>query len=293
MIVRILRQAAFAALAALAFGTTAEAQITASGHFDLSVDPVVVGGIRDVSEARYPGDQRFSGEDKVIITFPYEVKLKMWFRSRRAGVTRDYQMTGKLHAGEPLVAAVERRQYIAARRSWKLDCVGFLAKTCGNPFEPIRFTTEVRDYSTKQIIKLPPVIVTDTKIVVVPIDKLVGRPVVVEVDKLVPVEKARLVMLHQPQTQQIAALGAPTIVSPVLSGLPGIAFGSRFEQRISGGGASIAGSANSMNNNEAYGAAAAAAAAAASTASTSTSPGAAAGSGNGSSGSGASGASGR
>jgi len=97
------------------------------------------------------------------------------------------------------------------------------------------------------------------------------------------------ILVLAPQQQYIANLGAPTVISPLLNGIPALSFvrsnfsiGNGITANAQGGAGGI-GNGGSATGGNGYGAAAAAAAASA--ASTSTAPGAAAGSGNGSSGS--------
>lgn len=97
------------------------------------------------------------------------------------------------------------------------------------------------------------------------------------------------ILVLAPQQQYIANLSSPTVVSPVLSGIPALSFvrsnlsfGNGITANAQGGAGGVGNGGNATGGNG-YGAAAAAAAASA--ASTSTAPGAAAGSGNGSSGS--------
>jgi hypothetical protein len=110
------------------------------------------------------------------------------------------------------------------------------------------------------------------------------------------------IIVMGPQQQYIGNLGAPTVLAPVLNGIPGISISkSSFSVAQNGGGAHVgnisaaggAGGSTGAINNSAYGAAAAAAAAAAasSSSSTSTTPTSAAGASNGGS-SGSSGSSG-
>ena len=139
-------------------------QAAQANYLDLAKDQVIPGGL--AAAARSGVHQYF--DDRLILTFPYELKLKMWFQR----VGQSYQRTGKIHANVPLVALILSKERIAWRRSWKLHCEARLAMDCGNPFEPFRFTTEVPELSQpgrpivlrETIIEKPEAVIVDRNV---------------------------------------------------------------------------------------------------------------------------------
>lgn len=163
--------------------TTPKVAIGQAEYLDLTRDQVIPGGIQ--LAVRSGAHSYF--DSRIVIFFPFELKLKMWFQQGGKG----YQRTGKIHANVPLIAAILKKER-TSRGTWKFWCQARLAVDCGNPFEPFRFTTEVPSITTpgQEIRFRETEILEPEKVVVdrmVYIDRPVGEPRQVVVN-LLPAE---------------------------------------------------------------------------------------------------------
>jgi len=134
-----------------AFGQTKDASgremaVDRDGYFNTSVDPWDPGGFKD----EYLSDPKLAGGDKVVVSFPFKMRLTMWFKDAKTGKT--YQRTAWLRPDEPIVGNVKKRVYNEKTRRWELLCEAWLAANCANPFpRPFQFTAEVPEITRDRV----------------------------------------------------------------------------------------------------------------------------------------------
>ena len=161
-----------AIFAVAAFGQS----VDPNGYFNLKNDQFVPGGVNDSKVSTL-----FVG-DKMVVSFPFELKLKMWFKERNG---KKYQSTGKLHANEKLTCRIDKQDNLG-NGLVKLHCTAQLANTCGNPFQPFSFTV-VFTVGNKPVFK--EVVIARPETVVVNKEVYIERSVPTPTDVHVDVER--------------------------------------------------------------------------------------------------------
>lgn len=126
-----------------AFGQTRgsdgrELAVSQDGYFNLQVDPWDPQGFRD----EWLGDPALPGNDKIVVSFPFKMKLTMYFVDSKSKVK--YQRSAWLKPNEPIVGNVVKKNFNEKTQKWELLCEAWLAKTCSNPFpKPFQFVAEI------------------------------------------------------------------------------------------------------------------------------------------------------